>query len=256
MRLKGKVALITGAASGFGRAAAYLFAEEGARVVVADFNAANGEEVVKNIRNKGGEASFVHVDCGVVSDVENMVKHAVETFGKLDIFWHNAGDAGPGNIARVTEEQFDRTMSIHVKGGFFGAKFAIPEIRKSGGGSILFTSSVGGIKPSAGSPVYAMAKTSLAMLTRCLAVQLGKENIRVNCIAPGAVETGLWNDFMGRDPDLITPDEYETGILTGTPMGRKGKTEDIAQAALFLVSEEANYVTGTVIPVDGGFCAK
>ncbi|GIO22101.1 SDR family NAD(P)-dependent oxidoreductase [Oceanobacillus sp. J11TS1] len=256
MKLKGKVALITGSASGFGRAAAYLFAKEGASVVVADFNETNGQEVVKNIKNNGGEASFVHVDCSVVSDVEKMVKQAVQTYGKLDIFWHNAGDAGPGIISQVTEEQFDRTIAIHVKGGFFGAKFAIPEIQKSGGGSILFTTSPAGYKPSPGSPVYSMAKASLSMLTKSLAVQLGKEDIRVNCIAPGPVATGLWERFIDRNPDLTSSEEYERDVIAATVMGRMGKVEDIAHAALYLVSDEANFVTGTVIPVDGGYLAK
>jgi NAD(P)-dependent dehydrogenase (short-subunit alcohol dehydrogenase family) len=254
-KLDSRVALITGAASGFGRAAAMLFAKEGAKVVVNDINDQAGQKVVETIRKARGEASYVHADTGMVSEVEDMVKKAVAIYGKLNIFWHNAGVAGPGYILRVTEQAFDRCLAIHVKGGFFGAKYAIPEIKKAGGGSILFTSSIGGYRPSAGSPVYSMAKASLSILARCLAVQWAKDNIRVNVISPGPVKTGLWNDFMGRDPDLTSPEEYERKIMDMTPMRRHGQPEDIAQAALFLVSDEANFITGVTLAVDGGMLA-
>jgi len=192
---------------------------------------------------------------GVVADLEKMIKAAVGTYGKLNIFWHNAGNAGPGRIERTTEEAFDRTLDIHVKGGFFGSKFAIPEIKKAGGGSILFTTSGSAYRPSPGSPTYSIAKAGLSILTRCLAVQLGKDNIRVNCIAPASNKTGLFEAFLSRDPDLIEPKFLEKRLLDLTPMGRHGELDETARAALYLVSDDASYVTGIVLPVDGGMLA-
>lgn len=255
MKLKGKVALITGAGSGFGRAGSILFAKEGAKVVAVDINDEGGQETVKMIEEEGGEASYLHTDVGVVAEVEEMIKTAVKTYGKLNIFWHNAGNAGPGRIDRTTEEDFDRTLAIHIKGGFFGSKFAIPEIKKSGGGSILFTTSASGYRPSPGSPTYSIAKAGLSILTRCLAVQLGRDNIRVNCIAPASNKTGLHAAFMSRDPDLVDPNKMEKKLLEITPMGRFGELEESAMAALYLVSDDASFVTGTVLPIDGGLMA-
>jgi NAD(P)-dependent dehydrogenase (short-subunit alcohol dehydrogenase family) len=255
MKLQGKVALITGAGSGFGRAGSILFAKEGAKVVVVDINDEGGRETVRLIKENGGEASYIHADVGIVTELEMMIKKAVETYGKLNIFWHNAGNAGPGRIDRTTEEAFDRTLAIHVKGGFFGSKYAIPEIKKSGGGSILFTTSGSAYRPSPGSPTYSIAKAGLSILTRCLAVQLGKENIRVNCIAPASDKTGLSKAFMSRDPDLIDPKLMEKKVLEMTPMGRSGELEETAKAALYLVSDDASFVTGIVLPVDGGMLA-
>ena len=254
MKLQGKVALITGAGSGFGRAGSLLFAREGAKVVVVDVNDKGGQETVRLIKEGGGEASYVHTDVGIVAELEKMIKTAVEVYGKLNIFWHNAGNAGSGHIEKTTEEDFNRTIAIHLKGGFFGSKFAIPEIKKSGGGSILFTTSFSGYRPSPGSPTYSIAKAGRAILTRCLAVQLGKDNIRVNCIAPGSNETGLFTAFMSRDPN-VDPKLVEKRLLEATPMGRHGKAEETAKAALYLVSDDASYVTGVVLAVDGGMLA-
>jgi NAD(P)-dependent dehydrogenase (short-subunit alcohol dehydrogenase family) len=254
MKLRGKVALITGAGSGFGRAGSLLFAKEGAKVVVVDINDKGGQETVRLIKESGGEAIYIHADVGIIAELEKMIKTAVGTYEKLNIFWHNAGNAGPGRIEKTTEEDFDRTLAVHVKGGFFGSKFAIPEIKKSGGGSILFTTSFSGYRPSPGSPTYSIAKASLAILTRCLAVQLGKENIRVNCIAPGSNKTGLFAAFMSRDPN-VDPMLVEKRLLEATPMGRHGEPEEAAKAALYLVSDDASYVTGVVLAIDGGMLA-
>lgn len=250
--LKGKVALITGAASGMGRASALLFAKEGAKVSVVDINDTLGEEVVRQIRADGGQAIYLHADVSKVAETERMVRETVQAFGRLDIFWHNAGNAGPGSIERTNEEEFDFTMALHVKGGFFGAKYALPELKKAGGGAILFTSSLAGLKASRSSPVYSLAKSSLVMLTKCLALHYSKDNIRINCICPGAVETPLWPSFVGRDSDLNDPAEVTKMYKQKTPMGRFAEPEEIAQMALFLASDAASYVTGAVIPVDGG----
>jgi len=253
--LDGKVAIITGGASGMGRASALLFAKEGAQVVIADINDEMAKETVKSAKEAGGEIRYVRTDVSSVADLEKLVRETVRTFGKLNIFWHNAGNAGPGIIERTSEEDFDKTMAIHVKGGFFGAKYGIPEIRKAGGGSLLFTGSAGVYRPSRGSPTYAMAKASLVMLTRCLALHYAKENVRVNCISPGGIETPLLPAFSKRNPDLVSPDVYRAMMLEMIPMGEWGKPDDIAQTALFLVSDAASYITGAVISVDGGISA-
>jgi len=235
-----------------GRASALLFAREGAKVSVVDINDTLGEEVVRQIRAEGGQAIYLHADVSKVAETERMVRETVQAFGRLDVFWHNAGNAGPGSIERTSEEEFDFTMALHVKGGFFGAKFALPELKKAGGGAILFTSSLAGLKASRSSPVYSLAKSSLVMLTKCLALHYSKDNIRVNCICPGAVETPLWPSFVGRDSDLHDPAEVTKMYKQKTPMGRFAEPEEIAQMALFLASDAASYVTGAVIPVDGG----
>ena len=252
MKLDGKVALITGAATGIGRATAVLFAREGAKVAVADINDKDALETVRTIASEGGAAFFVHADLVKVADIENMVKATVARYGRLDIFYHNAGIAGPGRIEFTTEEAYDRTLDIHLKAGFFGAKFAVPEIRKAGGGSILFTASGLGLRPSRESPVYSISKAGLLMLTRALAVALAKDGIRVNAVCPGPIATTpLWQGVLARNPEIV-PDAYTRMNMEVRPIKRLGTPEEMAQAALYLVSPEASYITGVGLPVDGG----
>lgn len=251
-KLRGKVALITGSASGIGRASALLFAEEGAKIAVVDIDDKLGEQTVKEIRERGSEGICIHADVTKMPELERMVQETVKTFGKLDIFWHNAGNAGPGIVERTTEAAYDQTMTLHVKAGFFGAKYAIQEIKKAGGGVVLFTSSVAGLKASKGSPLYSVAKASLIMLTKCLAVHYAKDNIRVNCICPGLIDTPLFPSFNRRDPDLVDPDVMLKAYLAATPLGRLGRPEEIASLALYLASDDASYVTGAIMSADGG----
>jgi len=251
--LDGKVALITGGASGIGRSSALLFAKEGAKVVIADINDQMGRETVKLAKEAGTEIQYLHADVSDISDLEKMVQETVKMFGKVNIFWHNAGNVGPGAMEGTSEEEFDKTLSIHLKGGFFGAKYGIPEIKKAGGGSVLFTSSASGLKPSRGSATYSMAKAALIMLTRCLALQYSKDNIRVNCICPGVTDTPLTADFAARNRDPL--DVHLNKGLQVIPMGRRAVPEEIAQAALFLVSDAASYMTGAIVCVDGGLSA-
>ncbi|MEW6142805.1 MAG: SDR family oxidoreductase [Chloroflexota bacterium] len=256
MKLKGQVALITGAATGIGRASARLFAQEGAQVAIADINDKDSKETVRMIQDAGGKAMFIHTDVSAVPQLERMVRTTVDGFGKLTIFFHNAGIAGPGVLETTAEEDYDRCMAINLKAGFFGARFAVPEIRKAGGGSILFTSSGLGLRPSPQSPVYSLTKAGLIMLTRSLAVSLARENIRVNAICPGPVsETPIWQDFVNRVPGT-NADEYGRKSLEGRPIARFGTAEEIARAALFLVSPENSYITGVALPVDGGGVAR
>jgi len=252
MKLEGKVALITGAATGIGRATALLFAKEGARVVVADINQKDADETMQRIKREGGEAFFVYTNLLNVTEIEKMVRTTVATYGKLHIFYHNAGVAGPGRIELTTEEAYDQIMDIHVKAGFFGAKFAAPEIKKSGGGSILFTGSGLGLRPSSQSPAYSVSKAALLMLTRALAVSLAKDGIRVNAVCPGPISTTpLWQGVLARNPEIV-PEEYTQMNIQVRPIKRMGTPEEMAQAALFLVSSEASYITGVALPVDGG----
>jgi NAD(P)-dependent dehydrogenase (short-subunit alcohol dehydrogenase family) len=252
MKLDGKVALITGAATGIGRATAILFAREGARVVIADINEKDAGETVQTIKKVGGDAFFTYTNLLNITEVEKMVKTTVATYGKLHIFYHNAGVAGPGRIELTTEEAYDQIMDIHVKAGFFGAKFAAPEIKKAGGGSILFTGSGLGLRPSSQSPAYSVSKAGLLMLTRALAVSLAKDGIRVNAICPGPISsTPLWQGVLARNPEIV-PEEYARMNMQVRPIKRLGTPEEMAHAALFLVSPEASYITGVALPVDGG----
>jgi NAD(P)-dependent dehydrogenase (short-subunit alcohol dehydrogenase family) len=257
MLLQGKVAVITGSTAGIGRAGAIAFAREGARVVVSGRSRQRGEEVVGVIKGQGGEASFVPADMLVVADIERLVKKAVETYGRLDIFWHNAGIVGPDDIGNITEEIYDDMMTVHLKAAVFGAKFAVLEIRKSGGGSILFTSSVAAFKQSGYSLTYSLAKTGLVMLTKKLAVDLAKENIRVNCLCPARVRTQMRASIAEDKARAmgIELKEWEKMDRERIPLGRYVTEEEVAEGALFLVSDKASGVTGVSLPIDGGFLA-
>ena len=256
--LDGKAALITGAGSGFGRAGALTFAREGARVAVADVNPATGQAVVDAIRSAGGEAVFIRADVSRMPEVERMVDEAAKAFGRLDVFWHNAGNVGPGAVEETSEEAYDLTMSIHLKAGFFGAKRAVAEMKKLGGGAMLFTSSMAGIRTSRASTVYGVAKAGLIALTRNLTISFAPHNVRVNAICPGAAETAMWPAFTNRGSDVFDPKKTEAVTQMyreKTPLGRLCEPQDIANAALFLCSDLASYVTGEIMSVDGGLSA-
>lgn len=257
MLLQGKVAVITGSTAGIGRAGAIAFAQEGAKVIISGRSRQRGQEVVSTIKGQGGEASFVPADMLAVADIEKLIKKAVDTYGRLDIFWHNAGIVGPDNIKDITEETYDNMMTVNLKAGVFGAKFAVPELRKAGGGAILFTSSVAGLKQSSYSMTYSLAKTGLIMLTRKLAVDLAKDNIRVNCICPGRVQTEMRVSIAGQKAQAmgISPEEWVKRDIQRIPMGRYITEEEVADAALFLVSDKASAITGVALPIDGGFLA-
>jgi NAD(P)-dependent dehydrogenase (short-subunit alcohol dehydrogenase family) len=256
MRLNGKSALITGSSTGIGRASATLFAQEGAKVVVADIREKEGKETVDMIKEAGGEATFARVNLISVSEIEKMVETALNAYGLINIFFHNAGIAGPGYFEDTTEEAYDQAMAINLKAGFFGAKFVVPHMKKAGGGSILFTSSGLGLSPSTQSPTYSVTKAGLVMLTRALAVALADFNIRVNAICPGPISTTpLWQDFVSQNPD-VTPREYASRTVEARLIKRFGTPEEMAAAALFLVSPDSSYITGVALPVDGGAAAK
>lgn len=252
-RLEGKVAIITGAASGIGKASAHLFAREGALLAAADIDSNKGQETVKEIREAGGEAIFIRVDVTKVIDIERMIKETVQTYSKLNILFNNAGSPSPYYLEGVDEDAWQRTVDVNLKGGFFATKFAVPELEKVGGGSILFTGSIAGLIGTRSYPAYSAAKGGVVLMTRSFALLLARDNIRVNCICPSLVETPMAPEFV-----LSLGNDWKANVKTyvrSIPLGRIAKPEEVAAVALFLVSDEASYITGIALPVDGGFTA-
>jgi len=248
MKLKDKVAIVTGAASGFGRGIAETFAREGASVVVADINGAGAEEVARAISNSAVSAN---VDVTRREDVEAMIASAVSNFGGLDILVNNAGYTHVNQpLMDVSEEEFDRTFAVNVKAIYLATLTAVPVLRARGGGVIINTASTAGLRPRPGLTWYNGSKGAAVTLTKSMAVELAPENIRVNAICPVIGETGMLERFMGV-PD--TP-ENRAKFLATIPMGRMSRPADIAGAALYLASPEAEFVTGVALEVDGGRC--
>jgi NAD(P)-dependent dehydrogenase (short-subunit alcohol dehydrogenase family) len=253
MRLRGKVAFITGAGMGQGREAALLFAREGARVIVGDISAKAGQETVRRIERRGGKALFVEGDVGVERDVKRMIETGVRKFGALHILYNNAGVLWKDrdrSVTETTEPNWDRVMAINLKGPFFVAKYGIPSMIKSGGGSII---NVGSVSALCGFTVaqdaYTSAKGALISLTKSLAVQFARNNVRCNIIHPGIIETPM------QAPHLKDPKKRKS-FEDSIPLGRIAHPREIATVALFLASDESSYVTGAEIVADGGFCAQ
>lgn len=252
MKLAGKVAIITGAGSGIGRAAALLFAREGASIVAADIAVEPGEETAALIREAGGQALFVRTDVSNPSEVQAMVQTAVATYGRLDILFNNAGITIPATATDTSEEIWDKTIEVNLKSVMFGCKYAIPEMIKSGGGAIVNTASMLGLVASPRQAPYCAAKGGVVMLTKQIAADYARENIRVNCICPSEVNTPLHRRFIEESPD---PEATRRALLARIPLGRVAEPEEIAAAALFLASDDSSYITGVALPVDGGLTA-
>lgn len=252
MRLQDKVAIITGAGSGLGRAAALLFAQEGAKIVAADIMEEQGAETVRQIEASGGDAIFVRVDVTKAADIENMVKAAVERHGRLNILFNNVGIPGAGGpLAVITEEQWNQLIAVNLTSVFLGAKHAVPAMVKSGGGSIINTSSVGGVKVTRYAGPYCTTKAAVIALTKAIAADYATKNIRANCLLPGSMET---NFFAAMAQGDVKQQEAMRELLVKTiPIGRIGQPEEVARMALFLASDEASFVTGAAFSVDGGY---
>ena len=248
VRLKDKVAIITGAASGIGKATAKLFAEHGAKVVVADIDKDGGSQTVTQIQNGGNEAIFVETDVTLKVDTEKMVAQTVETYGKLDILFNNAGIAMRLPVAELPEEDWHRCLDVNLTGVFLCAKAAIPAMLKNGCGSIINMSSIYGVVGADVRAAYVASKGGVTNLTRGMALDYAENNIRVNCICPGFVETPLVAGV------IKTPEEYQT-LANKHPMRRLGQPEEIAYGALYLASDESAFVTGIALPIDGGYTA-
>jgi NAD(P)-dependent dehydrogenase (short-subunit alcohol dehydrogenase family) len=246
-RLNGKAAVITGAASGIGRASALRFAAEGAAVVVADLNIEGGEEVARQCREDGGRAVFQKTDVSSEADIKAAIGRALAEFGRLDVMFSNAGIAGAtGPIEETTVEDWDRTQAALLRSVFLAMKHAIPVMRKAGGGSIISTASVAGLRGGAGPHAYSAAKAGVISLTRSVAIEAAKDRIRVNCICPGGINTPIFSLVPGGS------EAVEQVLSQAQPIRRAGKPDDIAAMALFLASDESEWITGTAMVVDGG----
>ena len=248
MRLENKVALITGSASGIGRESALLFAREGAAVAVVDLNGEGARKTAAEIDANGGKAVAVTADISKAADCESMVNTAEEQLGKLDILFNNAGimDSGDGDAVATAEDVWDRTMAINLKGVFLGCKYGIPAIKRAGGGAVINTASFVALLGAATPQIaYTASKGGVLAMTRELAVIHAREKIRVNALCPGPLRTELLMKFLDTE-------EKKQRRLVHIPLGRFGLAQEMAQAALFLASEESSYMTGATFTVDGG----
>ena len=251
MRLRDKVAIITGAGSGIGRESALLFAREGARVLVAEVNDSAGQAVVSEIERAGGMARFAHADVSKAADAEAMVAAAEKAWGRLDVLFNNAGifPDKDGSVVDTDEATWDLVMRVNLKGVFFGCKYAIPAMLRSGGGSIVNTASFVALMGAATPQIaYTASKGGVLSMTREIAVEFARKGIRANALCPGPVDTPLLQELMS-DP------ARKARRLVHIPPGRLAKPAEIAQAALFLASDESSYVNGATFTVDGGITA-
>ena len=251
MRLKDKVAVVTGAASGFGAGTAELFAAQGAGVVVADISDKAGEAVVESINTSGGRAVYVHADVTSRGDAKRMIQSAKDLGGGLDILVNNAGYSHRNKqFSDVTDEEFDKVYDVNVKAVFIAIQEALPVLRERGGGCIINTSSTAALRPRPGLAVYCSSEGAVSNLTKALAVELAPDKVRVNAICPVIGETGMLETFMGVPDTPENRKKFEATI----PLGRFSTPNDIAQTMLFLASDDAAFLTGVALEVDGGRC--
>jgi NAD(P)-dependent dehydrogenase (short-subunit alcohol dehydrogenase family) len=249
MRLANKVALITGGASGIGRATALLFAREGAAVSVVDLDEVEGQAVAHKIVNAGGQAIFLRCDVSQATDCQRAVQQTVDGLGGLDILFNNAGIIRRASVLETSEEEWDRVMAINVKSVFLLSKVAIPVMAQAGGGVIINTASGWGLVGGRKAAAYCASKGAVVLLTKAMALDHAEQNIRVNCICPGDTDTPMLRDEARQ---LGESDQRFLAEAAQRPLQRIGRPEDIAQAALYLASDAASFVTGTTLVVDGG----
>jgi NAD(P)-dependent dehydrogenase (short-subunit alcohol dehydrogenase family) len=257
MRLADKVALITGAGAGIGRATALLFAMEGAKVVVQDLDIVAAQETATLMTKAGGEAVSIGGDVTLKADAEAMVKMAVQTYGRLDILFNNAGIWRGGTILDISEDDWDRTMAVNVKGIYLVSRSAVQQMMRQGGGSIINAASVAALRGSPMSAAYNASKGAVMLLTKCMALDFGRYGIRVNCTCPGVIETQMADDLLSYRS--LGDDDRKQALLETYQerhaVGRLGQADEVARVVLFLGSDESSFVTGAAWPVDGGLSA-
>jgi NAD(P)-dependent dehydrogenase (short-subunit alcohol dehydrogenase family) len=244
-RFEGKVALITGGGSGLGRASAVRLAKEGAAIAVADVNLEGGQETVRRVQEGGGHALFIPADITKTEDVKRMVAGTVEAFGRLDVLFPSAGVGAGGDVVETTEEHWDRVLDLDLRGVYLACKNAIPEMREHESGAIVLVASIGGMLGNWGAS-FCAAKGAIVNLTRQMALAYAPENIRVNCICPGYIATPIIQGILD-DPERLKQTSARH------PMGRIGQPEEVAAAVAFLASDEASFITGAILAVDGGY---
>lgn len=250
-QLDGKVALVTGGASGIGRATALAFAHAGARVVVSARSVDGGQETVAGIRALGGEGTFVRADVSIATDVAALVQTAVDTYGRLDCAHNNAGVSGAGFLPHeYPDDLWERNLAVNLTGVWLCLKYEIPQMLRQRGGAIVNTSSIGGLVGAPMSIGYAASKHGVIGLTKSAALAYAQKGIRVNAVCPGYVRTPMLEAIMAKQPD------YEAAVLAAEPVGRLGSPEEVAGLVVWLCTDAASFMTGVALPVDGGFTAR
>lgn len=257
MRLKDKVSIITGAASGIGKATALVFGREGAKVLCADVNDEGAEATAAQIVDTGGEAASMRVDVAQEPDVQSMIAETVSRWGRVDVLYNNAGIGFGMPVTQVPLDQWDRLMDINLKGVFLGCKHAIPVMLKTGGGAIVNTASDAGLIGTPMLSVYCASKGGVVLLTKSLAVEWAAQGIRVNCVCPGVIRTPILDPFIAQAQQLqgMAPEDVWRRMAAAHPMNRVGEPEEVGKAVAFLASDEASFITGVALSVDGGFAA-
>lgn len=245
--MKGKTAIITGGGSGFGQETAVKLAQQGANIAIVDISAENGQETIELLEKEGTEAIFVRADVSNSEDVKNYVAETIKAFGQIDMFFNNAGISGSGvRTLECSEDEFDAIVNVNLRGAFYGLKYVGNEMLKTGGGSIVNTASLGGVVGMPTLGVYSATKHAIIGLTKTIAGEYGRENLRINAIAPGTNETPMVKAF---------PAEAIKAMAADVPMGRLGQPEEVADVVAFLLSDKASYIHGSVISIDGGSAA-
>lgn len=253
MKLQDRVAVITGAGSGIGRAMALLFSREGAKIVAGDVNGAAAAETAELVRAQGGQATSAAVNVTVPEDVQSLFKHAINEFGKLDILCNNAGIGSTTNVVDCEPDEWDRVMAVNARGVFLGCKYVVPIMLEQGGGCIINTASVAGMIGIPERAVYCASKGAVIALTKQVAVEYVEKGIRCNCVCPGTVDSPWVGRLLQGAAD---PSQARSVLEARQPMGRLGKPEEVAAAALYLASDDAAFVTGNTMVLDGGWTAR
>jgi NAD(P)-dependent dehydrogenase (short-subunit alcohol dehydrogenase family) len=253
MRLKDKVAIITGAGAGIGQATALLFAREGAKVVVADLDPQAGKETLSQIKKEGGQGTFLQINVAKGNDVKKMVQETLKQYGKIDVLVNNAGIYTKGDVLTTSEEDWDRILDVNLRGVYLCCQYTIPEMIKKGGGAIVNVASEAGLVGIKNQVVYNVSKAAVIMLTKSLAIDFADQGIRVNNVCPGTTETPLVRAAIQKEKD---PKKARRALEECRPANRLGRPEEIASAILSLATDELRYATGSSLVIDGGYTAQ